>query len=63
MFLQRGELGAREDAEGDYAADEGLEQRGAKDSTVAGGPLMTVWLHECIKKHTPQQVVARGVLE
>jgi hypothetical protein len=32
--LEGGELGARERAEGDYAADEGLEECGAEEGAI-----------------------------
>lgn len=36
VFLESGELWAWEDAEGDYAADEGLEEGRTKEGAVAG---------------------------
>jgi hypothetical protein len=35
VFLQRRELGAGQNAEGDDAGDEGLEERGAKEGAIA----------------------------
>ena len=44
MALEGGELGAWEDAEGDDAADEGLEERGAEEGAVARGTMSgLVW--------------------
>ena len=46
VFLECGELGAWEDAEGDYAADEGLEEGAAEEGTVAVGWVVSLLVGE-----------------